>query len=291
VLHSFGRGNDGSTPYAALIFDAAGNLYGTTDGGGARGSYGTVFELTHKAGGGWTEKVLHNFIAIRGDGAYPTGGLIFDASGNLYGTTGGGGTSDDGTVFELTPGAGGVWAETVLYNFNVDGEDGNGPTGSLILDATGNLYGTTGAGGATGTGCGGNGCGTAFELTPTAGGGWTEKILHSFNDDGADGYFPSADLIFDPAGNLYGPTVYGGTGTCQFAHDVGCGVVFELTPEAGGNWTENVIRSFNGKNGYRPLGGLIPDATGNLYGTTDWGGSSGTGCEGYGCGVVFEITP
>src|SRR5664280_601677 len=191
------------------------SLYGTTLGGGTYYS-GTVFELTPAAGGGWTEKVLHNVNENGTDGALPRAPLIFDAAGNLYGTTEYGGTyydSDLGTVFELTPAAGGGWTEKVLHNFGI-GRDGTDPLAGLIFDAAGNLYGTTEY-------AGNYGGGTVFEWTPAAGGGWTETVLHSFGN-GTDGYSPSAGLIFDAAGNLYGTTPHGGT--------YEGGTVFEVTP-------------------------------------------------------------
>jgi uncharacterized repeat protein (TIGR03803 family) len=270
VLHSF-NGTDGASPNG-LIFDAAGNLYGTTFQGSTYGD-GTVFELTPTGGGGWTEKVLHNFSGYPGDGSRPLADLIFDAAGNLYGTTEEGGTYGlpfgSGTVFEVTPQAGGGWTETVLYAFcSQDCNDGGGPEAGLIFDAAGNLYGTT-VGGGTYRG------GAVFELTPTAGGGWTEQVLHSFGN-GADGAELYAGLIFDAAGNLYGTTQYGGT--------YGCGTVFQLTPTGGGGWTELVLLNFNGTDGFEPEAGLIFDAAGNLYGTTYQGG-------GYGVGTVFELTP
>jgi uncharacterized repeat protein (TIGR03803 family) len=273
VLHNFAaNGTDGYYPEAGLIVDAAGNLYGTTVAGGAYNS-GTVFELTPAAGGGWTEKVLYSFSGNGTDGRAPYAGLIFDAAGNLYGTTQYGGTYGLGTVFELTPAGGGSWTEKVLYSFSGNGTDGATPEAGLIFDAAGNLYGTTYQGGTYGYG-------TVFELTPAGGGGWTEQVLHSFNNNGADGSLPAAGLIFDAAGNLYGTTSYGGT---YFYY----GTVFELTPAAGGGWTEQVLHSFNnnGTDGITPLSaGLIFDAAGNLYGTTFAGGT-------YGYGTVFELTP
>jgi uncharacterized repeat protein (TIGR03803 family) len=274
VLHNFGNGTDGATPYAGLIFDAAGNLYGTTQYGGTYG-VGTVFELTPAGGGSWTEKVLYSFNLNGTDGAVPEAGLIVDAAGNLYGTTYFGGTYLYGTVFELTPAGGGGWTEQVLHSFNNNGADGSLPAAGLIFDAAGNLYGTTVNGG-TGSNCV-LGCGTVFELTPAAGGGWTEQVLHSFNNNGADGSTPFAGLIFDAAGNLYGTTFAGGT--------YGYGTVFELTPAAGGGWTETVLHNFgNGTDGTAPYAGLIFDAAGNLYGTTSYGGT-------YNYGTVFELTP
>jgi len=295
VLYSFegGGAGDGSNPAAPLIFDAAGNLYGTTLGGGdggCRNDYGcgTVFELTPVAGGGWTETVLYSFQGGK-DGEEPFSGLIFDAAGNLYGTTGegGGGCAESGcgTVFELTPVAGGGWTETVIYSFR-GGKDGEGPSSGLIFDAAGNLYGTTGEGG--GGGCdGGYGCGTVFELMPVSGGGWTESVLYSFTG-GKNGQQPAGGLIFDAAGNLYGMTQQGGGKGCN---NNPCGVVFELTPVSGGKWKQKLLHSFTRKtkDGFEPLGGLIFDAVGNLYGMTQYGG--GTTCYGGGCGVVFELTP
>jgi uncharacterized repeat protein (TIGR03803 family) len=266
LLHSFGNYPDGSLPSSSLVFDAAGNLYGTTASGGHNGM-GTVFELMPDGSGGWTELVLHSFN--NPDGGFPYAGLIFDTAGNLYGTTSLGGTYAYGTVFELTPTIGGSWIETVLYSFG-GGTDGDGPLAGLIFDAAGNLYSTTLRGGTYNYG-------TVFELTPIAGGGWTEKLLHSFIYDGTDGNLPYAGLIFDAAGNLYGTTVNGGT--------YQAGTVFELTPTANGNWTEQVLHNFgSGTDGSLPYAGLITDATGNLYGTTNSGGSNNYG-------TVFEFIP
>src|ERR1022692_2364418 len=253
VLHNFNHdGTDGWRPEAGLIFDAAGNLYGTTSQGGSS-AVGAVFELTPAAGGTWTEKVLHSFLNDGTDGVNPVAGLIFDGAGNLYGTTYQGGTYGDGTVFELTPAAGGTWTEQVLHNFNYDSTDGAGPHAGLIFDAAGNLYGTAASGGTYSYG-------TAFELTPAAGGTWTEKVLWNFGS-GADGSYPQGGLIFDAAGNLHGTTTSGG------AH--GPGTVFELMPAGGGTWSERVVHSFgNGADGSGPYAGLIFDAAGNLYGTT-----------------------
>jgi uncharacterized repeat protein (TIGR03803 family) len=211
VLHSF-NGKDGYYPYASLILDAAGNLYGTTVWGGTY-TFGTAFELMPKAGGRWTEKILHSFNGK--DGYVPNASLILGAAGNLYGTTVEGGAYNYGTVFGLTRKASGRWTEKVLHDFNFNDTDGFTPYASLILDATGNLYGTTSSGGAYGDG-------TVFELTRKASGRWTEKVLHSFDFNSRDGSGPSASLIRNATGNLYGTANYGG------AH--GYGVVFEITP-------------------------------------------------------------
>jgi uncharacterized repeat protein (TIGR03803 family) len=272
VLHSFGNGTDGAYLYAGLIIDGAGNLYGTTQEGGAYG-FGTVFELTPEAGGGWTENVLYSFNNNGTDGVEPYAGLIFDGAGNLYGTTFVGGTYNGGTVFELTPQAGGGWTEKVLYSFGANGADGDQPYAGLIFDGAGNLYGTTYDGGTYDAG-------TVFELTPQAGGGWTENVLHTFNDNGTDGYLPLGGLILDAAGNLYGTTQHGPSRKRNGC----CGTVFELTPQTGGGWTEKVLYSFGGKHGNEPNGGLVFDGAGNLYGTTIEGGT-------YSSGTVFELTP
>ncbi len=273
VLHSFGHGTDGTGPYANLVIDAVGNLYGTTQLGGIHNS-GTVFELSPEEGGGWTETVLHSFNDNGVDGSYPLAGLTFDAAGNLYGMTQQGGINscdgkNCGTVFELSPRQGGGWTETVLHNFNNNGRDGVNPQAGLIIDAAGNLYGTTYRGGI-------HNSGTAFELSPQQGGGWTEKVLHSFGH-GSDGITPDANLTIDAAGNLYGTTYNGGI------H--GRGTAFELTPREGGGWTETVLHSFgNGSDGANPYAGLIIDANGNLYGTTLAGGI-------HTAGTAFELSP
>jgi uncharacterized repeat protein (TIGR03803 family) len=290
VLHNFGStGKDGHKPLASLIFDASGNLYGTTSEGGSgiehcntgTGGCGTAFELTPKAGGGWTEKVLHSFKANGKDGYYPSGSLIFDASGNLYGTTSTGGAHSAGTVFELTPAAGGIWGERILHNFNYGAKDGNSPQASLIFDASGNLYGTTYGGGV-------HGGGTVFELTPAAGGNWTERLLHSFKND-ANGWAPGSTLTRGAAGSLYGTTIFGGDLGCG-SNGAGCGTVFELTSKAGGGWTERALCRFNGKDGESPSSSVIFGASGSLYGTTALGGDLTCG-NGYGCGTVFKLTP
>jgi uncharacterized repeat protein (TIGR03803 family) len=269
LLHSFNdNGVDGITPYTRLVFDSAGNLYGTTNNGGSN-NVGTVFELTPTTSGTWKETILHSFENNQVDGTYPYGGLILDSSGNLYGTTAGGGIYFNGSVFELTPTKAGQWTETVLHNFNFS--DGISPYAGLVFDGSGNLYGATYAGGTYGYG-------TVFELTPQGSGQWNETVLFNFNGQNATGDAPYATLIFDTAGNLYGTTVFGGT------YD--SGMVFELTPQAGGEWTETVVHSFEPSNwdGGNPFGGLTTDAAGNLYGTTNQGGR-------FNYGTVFKLTP
>ena len=277
VLYNFNL-TDGAYPNGGVIFDAAGNLYGTTYGGGTY-RCGTVFQLMALAGGRWKDNVLHSFNYT--DGAHTYAGVTLDAAGNLYGTTGWAGRYDCGTIFELTRIPGRGWSETALQS--LVGADGCDPFAGLIVDTAGNLYGTTTRGG-TGYYCS-FWCGTVFQLTPSAGGGWTETVLYNFN--GPDGDFPAAGVVFDAVGNLYGTTEAGGElSTCNGS---GCGTVFKLMPAAGGGWAETVLHDFNGNDGAYPLAGLILDAVGNLYGTTQQGGT-GTSCT-PGCGTVFEITP
>ncbi len=261
VLHSFGHAKDGATPQAGVILDSVGNLYGTTETGGVAGA-GTVFELILN-GGVWTEKVLHSFDTKYGFELMA--GLTMDGAGNLYGTTFVGGVYGYGTVFELIPN-GGKWTLNVLHSFNI--RYGAYPLAGVILDAAGNIYGTTSNGGAYRDG-------VVFELISNNG-KWTEKVLHNFN--GKFGMNPQAGLILDSSGNLYGTTSQGGL------HNGG--TVFELMPN-NGKWTENVLRGFSkgsNNNGTSPEASLILDGAGNLYGTTRLGGSKGWG-------TVFEITP
>ena len=280
VLHSFTGGADGGAPFAGLIFDQAGNLYGTTNQGG--NGYGVVFELTQNPDGSWTENVLHTFCSLTNcdDGRYAEAGLIFDTAGNLYGTTVQGGGSSYcsggcGVVFKLTSNPDGSWTESVLHSL-MGGNDGVSlATGSLIFDTTGNLYGTTTWGGGS-TACGFGGCGTVFRLTPNPDGSWTESLLHSFRG-GKDGSNPWAGLIFDGTGDLYGTTTTGGA--------YSAGMVFELIPNPDGSWKEKLLHLFTGgKDGGAPYGGLIFDQAGNLYGMTEAGGAGGYG-------VVFKLTP
>lgn len=276
VIENF-TGPNGALPLAGLIFDNNGNLYGTAAEGGS--GYGAVFELSPTSGGSYTQALLYEFgTSGNTDGAYPSGGLVFDLSGNLYGTTEHGGVHNAGTVFELSPGANG-WTETVLHSFGGT-NDGAYPTSGLAIDAGGNLYGTTIQGGPY-TNCAYSGsaysCGTAFELSPVSGGGWSYNLIHSFGHAG-DAFFPASGLTLDSVGNLYGECAQGG--------QHGKGLLYELSPGSGGAWTEQVLHQWgNGNDGVYPYGGLIFDSTGNLYGTTSQSGVKGN------MGTVFELTP
>jgi uncharacterized repeat protein (TIGR03803 family) len=252
ILHSFGASGDGSQPYCALTVDSAGNLYGTTNVGGAY-SKGTVFELTASG----TESVLWSF-GNGMDGANPIAGVIRDAAGNLYGTTEYGGAFGYGTVFKLTPSG----TETILHSFDLNAADGAYPLARLVL-YRGNLYGTTVNGGAYVEG-------TVFEVTPSG----TETILHSFANNDIDGINPYAGLVLYK-GNFYGTTVAGG-GTGSVA-----GIVFEMTPSG----TETILHVFAGSpDGAFPWGGVVFDKSGNLYGATLSGGANSFG-------AVFKLTP
>jgi uncharacterized repeat protein (TIGR03803 family) len=192
VLWSFGNGSDGKFPESGVIMAPAGNLYGTTLQGGTYCSgCGIVYELSPSESGNWTETVLHNFNGD--DGSEPWDSPILDAAGNLYGTTSEGGTYSEGTVFELSPSEGGGWTETVLHSFQFDGHDGRNPVAPLILDPTGNLFGTTPDGGT-------NRIGTVFELSARQG-GWSETVVHNFNDN--DGEVSFGGVVMDRAGDLY----------------------------------------------------------------------------------------
>ena len=217
VLHNFRGDADGIDPQA-VIFDTHGNLFGATVYGGNR-NQGTLFEMSPDGSGGYTEKVIHNF-GHGEDGQNPSAGLIMDSAGNFYGVTYGGGSHGLGTAYEVSPSGDGDYPVKVLHNFG-EASDGAYPYADLLFDTHGNLYGTTSGGGTVR--CSGGGCGTLFEMSPNGDGGYTERVLHNFGD-GQDGTSPSANLIFDAAGNLYSTTPTGGS------HNNG-GTVFEYTPE------------------------------------------------------------
>lgn len=329
ILYNFGTGSvSPDTPNSSLLFDSAGNLYGTSAGGGypATADDGTVFELTHAPKGTLVVKLLHGFYADyfpepgtpagilfdslgnlwgtsfrsgdRGQGtlyemqscvgcgyewsavekvsfggtlragSYPVPGLTMDSLGNFYGATlSGGGPTNDGTVFEYQPS---IPQITTLVSFN--GINGKSPSPSgVIFDSQGNLYGATMLGGAAGKG-------NVYELSPNGSGGWTQKVLFAFN--GNNGQSPEA-LTFDSSGNLYGTTTLGG--------QYGAGTLFKLSPPAenatNGGWSLTVIHNFGGSgDGATPVGNLIFDSLGNVYGVTSAGGANGVG-------TVWEVTP
>jgi uncharacterized repeat protein (TIGR03803 family) len=290
VLYSFQNGTDGAFPFAALIFESAGNLYGTTTGGGLQpdcSGCGTVFELARPstANGQWTETILYSFDGA--DGNLPYASLLFDDDGNLFGTTRAGGVNFEGSVFELSPpdagNASATWKERTLYSFT-GGADGALIQSNLVRDKMGRLYGTALLGGAYGFGA-------VFQLTrpSTKRSSWTETVLYSFTG-GNDGAQPFAGLVLDPQGRLYGTTSGGGISNCPAG---GCGTIFQLSPPTSsrGAWSENTLYSFtSGPDGATPLASLVLDSYGQLYGTASAGGPSSLN-RFAGCGTVFRLTP
>jgi uncharacterized repeat protein (TIGR03803 family) len=312
TLHAFTGGNDGGGPNGGMVFDSAGNLYGTTSYGGTNNA-GTVFEISPTADG-FTESVIHSFGFP--DGAGPYAGLAIDGAGNLYGTldlsTGG-----YGAVFELSPVAGGDWNLSVIHNF--DSSDGANPYGPMVIDNFGNLYGTTSNGGAAGHG-------TVFLLTK-ASTNWQATVLHNFTD-GLDGGGPFGGITLDPNGHLYGTALIGGTSTLygtafsltgsqsaqfQVIHDFGSfpedaknpsctmaldlegnlycatnfggryggGAILQLQPATNGGWLPEILHSFTGNGQTGPTGDVLLDHAGNLFGAA--GGGK------YGNGLVYEL--
>ena len=288
ILHNFSggyNGPDGVSPSGGLLFDGAGNLYGTTGGGGSS-ECGIAYELSPTASGPWKETILHNFACYPNDGTRPSGGLIFDVAGNLYGVTsegGNGGCNDDqgdppfgcGTVYELSPAAGGTYNETILYNFPEGGNFESYPQGNLAFDQSGNLYGTASSGG-SGVCSFYGGCGTVFELAHGSS-GWTESTIYNFQGT-SDGDTPVSGVVFDSAGNLYVTSA----GYYNYP------AVIELTPASGGTWTETSLYTFP-SNYDQVYAAVVMDAAGNLYGTTVGGGST-TACNTSGCGSIYKLS-
>ena len=264
VLYRFTGGTDGGLPLGDLAFDKLGNIFGTTQQGGVPRcgglGCGVVYKLSHRSAL-WSETPIYQFTGLS-DGVTPNGGVVFDPSGNLYGTTVSGGANKFGTVFQLTP-SGSGWTKTILYNFQ-NLTDGKLPNSGVVLDSSGNLYGTTVFGG---TGLGG----TVFQLNPS-GGGWTFNLIYGLVGNAG----PFGNLSLDAAGNLYDTTYQDGR------HLLGS--TFMLAP-SNGIWTSQSLHDFTGGNdGEYALSNLVFDASGNMYGTTAYGGASGYG-------VIFEIAP
>jgi uncharacterized repeat protein (TIGR03803 family) len=272
VMYNFTGGKDGFGPGGTVVFDSAGNLYGTTPDGGnlhkcSGGGCGVVYQISPVRGGGWKQTVLHTFTGGADGAVGSLGPLLVDKAGNLFGVSelGGDLSCGCGTAFKLAL-VGGKWKFSTLYAFKGVPEAGF-PYGGVIADSKGNLYGTTGYGGV-------NGAGSVYKLTKSAG-KFTESVLYSFTG-GTDGGLPTTTLLSDK-GKLYGTASAGGDG--------GVGVVFKLTPKAGGTWTQSVVHQFkDGSDGAYPYESLVRDQAGDLLGTTNVGGGSGQG-------VVFQVTP
>lgn len=279
ILYDFGAE---PAPTSPVVLDSAGNLYGINPAGGAS-NLGYVFELTPTSSG-WSLTDLHDFRGT--DGAASSSniqnqlaGLTFDDAGNLYGATVAGGSSTNcsggcGVAFQLKNSSG-VWTETVVHSFT--GKDGANPISSLTIDSTGNLYGTTSAGGSSGFG-------VAYKIEPVSG-GWQNHILHNFSGAHLDGEYPDSALVMDSLGNLYGTTESGGGDhqSCQVQSDFGCGMVFELSPY-GAQWKETILKAFSGRNDGAFPQGVVLDPQGNVYGAAQGGGSLFDG-------LVFQLTP
>jgi len=271
VLYRFtGGSNDGAEPNGSLVFDQAGNLYGTTFLGGLRNSFlcpgnwcGTVFELS-PSNGNWTETVPYIFDPFGDAGQNPEAGLAITTAGSLYGTALEGGLNGGGTVFELTPSSSG-WVENTLYSLPNGNDTGDYPESAPIFDPAGNLYATTQFGGP-------NGGGTVFELSPS-GGGWNYSLLYGLTGH-VEQNGPLTGVTRDNAGNLYGTA---------FSLGNNAGLIFKLTPSNGG-WTYTLLHQFDFNDGCEPVGGVTVDAHGNLFGTA-------SACGANGVGVVWEITP
>jgi len=344
MIYQFKGGADGSMPQEGAVLDSAGNLYGTTFYGGGSGcggqGCGTVFKLSPNPDGSWSESVLYAFQDNNGG---PAATLIFDGAGNLYGTTYGVQWAW-GSVFKLAPNPDGSWAESAVWIPRTN-DDGYGFNASLTLDKAGNLYGTTewGGGGPPYSGgvvfrlvpnpdgswtysklhafqgnpdgrlpidngvvfdeagnlygqtaYGGNiDAGIVYKLSPNPDGSWTETVLHSFAA-GTDGENPDSTLIFGPDAALYGTTYRGGNDGCydpRYQDGTGCGLIFRMVPKSDGSWTEQIVHRFTGADGGNPKGSVIFDAAGSLYGTTFHAGdmSCGTELPPLGCGTVFKL--
>lgn len=267
VVYSFPGGKYGASAGSPLVFDNAGNLYGTTPDAGAHG-FGTIFQLVPGQNGQWSEKVIHGFTGGKDGGIGSLGPLLIASNGTIYGIAEVGGASGFGTTFRIVPQSNGTWKGATIDAFKGAPNAGS-PYGGLILDSAGNLYGTTYYGGS-------NNVGTVYELSKS-GASWQEKVLYSFGASN-DGNQPTSTLVFDSAGDLYGTTSAGGDPGC------GCGTIFELTPQ-GSSWTETTVHNFSGDpDAAFPSYGLTPDGKGNYFGATPAGGSHNQG-------AVFQFTP
>jgi uncharacterized repeat protein (TIGR03803 family) len=273
VLYRFSGGADGANPFGSVVFDQAGNLYGTSTTAHAAGN---VFKLTH-AGPLWTETVLYTFTGQPPDGGdTPYSELTFDHASNLYGTTLRGGLYGFGTVFQLVY-SGSSWTGSTIYSIP--------PTtpvwAGVILDQAGNIFGGT-------YGNPEEGCGILFEVSPM-GAGWNGEVLYDFPCTNGYGAGPAASLLMTNGGSLLGTTAADGNGGCD---GFGCGTVFEAVHNPDGTWSNVYLYEFTGgADGGIPFSNVTVDSNGNLFGTASQSGLTQTGCGGSGCGVVWELTP
>ena len=268
VLYSFTGGADGGEPYKGVTIDRDGNLYGTAVTGGSgscEGGCGVIYKLTNIKGT-WTQKVIHAFTG-GDDGSGPGSRVTVDRAGRIYGMTPTGGANGLGTIYKIGPLSSGASTFKVIHAFTGGADGSSGSAGRMVL-RDGHLYGAATTGGS-------NGSGVVFELTPRALGGWDFRTIYTFQGQ-PDGIFPYGALLFDGSGNIYGTTYYGGAN--------GIGAVYKLSPQPVGEWTEEVIYSFQqGTDGNSPISNLVFDKAGNLYGTTSEGG--------LGRGVIFKLSP
>ena len=268
VLYSFTGGVDGGEPYKGVTLDRDGNLYGTAVTGGSgncEGGCGVIYKLTYRKGT-WTQKVVHAFTG-GDDGSGPGSRVTVDRAGNVYGMAPTGGAYGLGTIYRIRPPSSGALTFKVIHAFTGGVDGSSGSAGRMILRG-GRLYGAATTGGS-------HGSGVVFELTPMAFGEWDFKTIYTFQGQ-PDGSFPYGALLFDPSGNIYGTTYYGGAN--------GIGAVYKLSPQPVGEWTEDLIYSFQqGPDGNSPISNLVFDKAGNLYGTTSEGG--------LGSGTIFKLSP
>ena len=269
VLYSFTSGADGGEPYKGVTIDREGSLYGTTVTGGSgicEGGCGVVYKLTN-SGGTWTQAVIHAFTG-GDDGSGPGARVTLDPSGDVYGMAPTGGADGLGTIYKLHQGHNGTWSLTVIHAFTGGADGATGSAGRMVL-RQGRLFGAATAGGIYGSG-------VVFEVRPRGNSGhWNFRTIYSFRGQ-PDGSFPYGALLFDRAGNIYGTTYYGGAN--------GIGSVYQLSPQPIGEWNENVLYSFQeGSDGNSPIGNLVADRVGDLYGTTSEGAM--------GSGAIFKLSP
>ena len=273
VIYSF-AGPEGEIRSTELTFDTAGNLYGLSQVGDTH-CCGVVFRLKPQDDGSWSEEIIYAFKG-GSDGNYPVGNVVFDQAGNLYGETGQGGSKDCGFVYRLTPNPGGSWPKTVVHDFCASNSDGSRPSGGLTMDANGNFFGVTWWGGVRSHPCPvQTGCGTVFELKSQSDGNWSYRTLHAFLD--TPSAQPWGGVAVDAGGNIYGTTVLNGTNDY--------GTVFMLTHNPDDTYAVKTLHVFVGYPALYPLGTLVLDGSGTIFGTTMFTNPMP------GTGVVFKIIP